>query len=51
MKGSSIARGRGRPRKTIGDTIKKDLEGNELSIDMIFNRTLCRCLIHVADLA
>lgn len=40
MEGGPIARGRGRPRKTIDETIKKDLYVNGLSIDMIYNRTL-----------
>jgi len=41
----SSQRGRGRPRQTI----KKDLEINELDRDMIYDRTLWRRLIHVAD--
>jgi len=49
IEGSQITRGRGRPRKTIRETIKKDLEINELEKDMLFDRTLWRCLIHVAD--
>ncbi len=40
MEGSPIARDRGIPRKTIGETIKKDLDVNGLSIDMIYDRTL-----------
>jgi hypothetical protein len=35
MKGSQITRARGRSRKTIRVTIKKDLEINELDIDII----------------
>ena len=31
IEGSQISRGRWRPRKTIRDTIKKDLETNELT--------------------
>jgi len=46
-----ITRGRGGPRKTIRETIRKDLEINELEKDMFFDRTVWRCLIHVADLA
>jgi len=49
VKGSQITRGRVRPRKTIRETIKKDLEINELEKNMIFNRTLWRRLIHVTD--
>jgi len=40
MEGRQITRGRGRPRKTIRETIKKDLEINELEKDMGFDRTL-----------
>ncbi|KAM7490942.1 hypothetical protein LguiA_033863 [Lonicera macranthoides] len=49
MEGSLVVRGRGRPRKTIGETIKKDLEANGFTIDMIHDRPLWRRLIHVAD--
>jgi len=51
MEGSRtrITRGRGRHRKTIRETIRKDLEINELEKNMVFDRTLWRCLIHVAD--
>jgi len=47
MEGCQITRGRGRPRKTIRETIKKDLKINELEKDMVFDRTLWRRLIHV----
>lgn len=49
MEGSQIPRSRGRPKKTITETIKKDLEINELEKDMVFDRPLWRRLIHVAD--
>jgi len=49
MEGSQITRGRGRPRKTIREAIRKDLEINELEKDMVFDRTLWRRLIHVTD--
>jgi len=49
MEGSQITRGRGRPRKNIREAIKKDLEMNELEKDMVFDRTLQRRLIHVAE--
>jgi len=49
MEGSQITRGRGRPRKTIRETIKKDLDVNELERNMVFDRTLCLCLVHIAD--
>jgi len=40
MKDSQITRGRGRPRKTIRETIRKDLEINELDQNMVYDRTL-----------
>jgi len=49
MEGSQITRGRGRPRKTIRETIRKDLVIIELEKDMVFDRILWRRLIHVAD--
>lgn len=49
MKISQIARGRGRPKKSILETIKKDLEISELDRDMISDRTLWRSLIHVCS--
>jgi hypothetical protein len=49
MEESQVKRGRGRPRKTIRETIRKDLEVNELDSNMVYDRTLCRNLIHVAD--
>jgi hypothetical protein len=48
MEESQVKRGRGRPRKTIRETIRKDLEVNELDSNMVYDRTLCRNLIHVA---
>jgi hypothetical protein len=48
MEGSQITRDRGRPRKTIGETITKYLEINELNRNMVLDRTLWRRLIHVA---
>lgn len=38
--GSQITRDRVRPRKTIRETSKKDLEINELKKDIVFVRTL-----------
>jgi hypothetical protein len=49
MEESQVKRGRGRHKKTIRETIRKDLEVNELDPNMIFDRTLWRHLIHVAD--
>lgn len=37
MEGSQNARGKGKQRKSIGETINKDLEVNSLSIDMIYD--------------
>ena len=41
--------GRGRPKKTIREVIKKDLEINGLDRNIVLDRTLWRKLIHVAD--
>jgi hypothetical protein len=49
MKGSQITRGRRRPRKTIRETIKEDLEIDELDRNMVYDRAFWCCLIHVAD--
>lgn len=40
---------RGRPKKTIREVIKKDLDINDLDRSMILNRTLWQKLIHVTD--
>jgi hypothetical protein len=39
MEGSQISRDEGRPRKTIRETIKKNLEINQLDRDMIYDKT------------
>ena len=49
MDDSQIARGIGRPRKTIRETIKKNVEINEFDRNVVYDRTLWSCLIHVAD--
>jgi len=49
MKESQVKGGRGKPRKTIRETIKKDLEVNELNPNLIYDTTLWRNLIHIAD--
>ena len=49
MEESQVKRGRGRTRKTIRETIRKDLEINELDLNLVYDRTLWRHLIHVAD--
>lgn len=49
MEGSQTIRGRGRSRKIIRETIRKDLKINELDRNMVFDRTLWHNLIYVAD--
>lgn len=44
-----IPRGRGRPIKAIRETIKIDIGINELDRNMVYDRTLWRHLIHLAD--
>jgi len=39
MEGNHITRGRGRPIKTIRETIRKDLEINELNPNMVYDIT------------
>ncbi|KEH27128.1 hypothetical protein MTR_6g086840 [Medicago truncatula] len=46
MEESQVKRGRERPRKTIRETIRKDLEVNELDPNLVYDRTLWRHLIH-----
>ena len=40
MESGPIVRDRGRPRKTIGETIKRYLDFNSLNINMIHDRVL-----------
>ena len=40
MKGSSIARGKGRHRKIVGEIIKNYLEFNGFNTNIIYNITL-----------
>jgi predicted transcriptional regulator len=49
MEDSPITRGKGRTRKTIRKTIRKDLGINELDPNMVYDKTLQRNLIHVAN--
>ncbi|KAL5134814.1 Craniofacial development protein 2 [Glycine soja] len=49
MERRQTIRGRGRPKKTIREVIKKDLELNDLDRSMVLDRTFWRKLIHVAD--
>jgi len=46
---SHVKRGRGRPKKTIRETNRKDLEVNKLDSNLVYDRTLWRNLIHVTD--
>lgn len=48
MKGRPIVRGRRRPRKTIGEFIKKDLDVSSLSINYRYD--LWHRLIYVGNL-
>ena len=49
MERRQTIRGRGRPKKTIREVIKKDLKINGLDRSMVLDRILWRKLIHVAD--
>ena len=40
MEGILVAKGRGKPRKTIGKTTNKDLDLNYLYINMVYDKTL-----------
>ncbi|KAM1768214.1 hypothetical protein ACFX12_046213 [Malus domestica] len=42
-------RGRGRPRKTLEETLRKDFEYLDLTEDMTQNRAQWRSRIHIAD--
>ncbi|KAM1358540.1 hypothetical protein ACFXTH_045642 [Malus domestica] len=42
-------RGRGRPRKTLEETLRKDLEYLDLTENMTQNRAQWRSRIHIAD--
>lgn len=50
MEDNPITRGRGRPKKTIGETIRKDVTINNLIITMSKDRTCWHRLIYIADL-
>ncbi|RXH88466.1 hypothetical protein DVH24_000065 [Malus domestica] len=41
--------GRGRPRKTLEETLRKDLEYLDLTEDLTQNRAQWRSRIHIAD--
>lgn len=49
MEDSQIVWERGIPKKTIDQTIKKDLESNGLYVDVVHNITLWHDLIHLAN--
>jgi hypothetical protein len=40
MEEGQVKRDRGRPKKTIRETIRKDLEVNELNPNMIFDKNI-----------
>ena len=40
MEESQVKKGRGRPKKSIRETIRKDLEVNEFDPNLVYNRTL-----------
>ena len=40
MHESQVKRSRGKPRKTIRETIRKDLKVNELDPNLVYDRTL-----------
>ena len=46
---SPIRKGRGRPKRTLGEIIKRDLWLNGISESLIHDRKQWRSLIHVAD--
>ena len=48
-KENPIIQRRGRPKKTIQETIRKDLSINNLTVDMCKDRTRWRQLIYIAD--
>jgi len=50
MEESRIKRGRGRHKKTIRETIRKDVKVSELDPNMVLDRILWRNLIHIIDL-
>lgn len=49
MEKSQTIGSRGRFRKTIRETIKKDIKINELDRKMVLDKTLWHNFIHVAD--
>lgn len=49
IKDRSIDRGRGKPKKSLCQIIKKNSVVNEPSLILIHDRTLWRHMIHVAD--
>jgi hypothetical protein len=48
---SIVARGKKRPRKTVGQTIKKDFVLNDLSSDIIYDNILWHQLINIPIMA
>lgn len=47
---SPVKRGRGRPKRTLGELIRHDLLLNNISENLVFDRAQWRSMIHVADL-
>lgn len=45
-----LVRGRGRSRKTLRETINKDLKINEFERTMLLDKMLCLLFIYVVDL-
>jgi len=55
MEESQIRKGRGRPRKTIRRTIRKDLEVDKFDPNMVYDRTIrlgccCYCCCYFVSL-
>lgn len=45
-----LVKGRGRSRKTLRETINKDLKINELERTMLLDKIVCLLFIYVVDL-
>ena len=48
-KGSPITRDREKSRKIIGETIKRDLDFNDLNVNIVYDKILQYRLIHIID--
>jgi hypothetical protein len=49
MEDSQLVRGKGRPNKNIGQIMKRDVELNALSLNMVQHKILLRRLNHVVN--